>query len=103
MDSDESTPLLARHTHTQDNKRDWWAHSSLFLVFLVNFLLQGGQLIAVAPRVQIYESILCEDFSSRNIGEAVPIVGDRCKDADVQAELAFILGMEEFLTVFLSM
>ena len=78
------------------------------LVFLVNFLLYGGQLIALAPRIQLYESIICQDYSSGDTVEgaaaaAANTSAPRCKAADVQAELAFVLGIEEFLTVFLSM
>ncbi|KAH8696757.1 major facilitator superfamily domain-containing protein [Talaromyces proteolyticus] len=98
----ETTALLASNTQQQRKTRDWWECSTVFLVFLINFLLQGSLFIVLAPRMQIYESILCQYHAPGNIGEVVPMNGDRCKDLDVQAELAFILGMEEFLTVFLS-
>lgn len=70
---------------------------------MVNFFLYTGQSTVLAPRIQIYESIICRDYASRDLpAAALPGVG-RCKEQDVQAELAFVLGIEEFLGVFLSM
>ncbi|KAL2015581.1 hypothetical protein VTK56DRAFT_5214 [Thermocarpiscus australiensis] len=116
MTSDESAPLLGtnrvgrvgQHEHQAQHENTertgwWWSarHSTLCLIFSLNILLYSGQMMALAPRMQMYEDIVCGDFSSRD-GVAGALGGGRCKDADVQAELAFVLGMEEFLTVFLS-
>ncbi|KAL2183079.1 MFS general substrate transporter [Thermothelomyces heterothallicus CBS 203.75] len=135
MTSDETTPLLgtnrvdqvgqqherqAQHENVERSKSSsWWCwrqrwqsapvHPTLLLVFALNMLLYSGQTMALAPRMQMYEEIVCRDFSSRDGGGGggtgpLPLApgSGRCKDADVQAEVAFVLGMEEFLTVFLS-
>lgn len=101
----EDTPLLSTQNRQpagrKHGKLDWWTFSTICLVFLINFLFFTGQMLALAPRMQIYESIICRDYSSRDVSKA-PLDAGRCKDTDVQSELAFVLGIEELLTVFLS-
>ncbi|KAF7514818.1 hypothetical protein G7054_g14972 [Neopestalotiopsis clavispora] len=103
MASGETTPLLAASPSPRTRAdRDKWTYAAWSLVFVVNFFLYTGQSTVLAPRIQIYESIICRDYASRDLpAAALPGVG-RCKEQDVQAELAFVLGIEEFLGVFLS-
>lgn len=100
MSPSESAPLLAAESLPASTKQ-YSARHRLYAVFLLNFLLFCGQAMVLAPRVQIYEGIICDKFSSEHGNKDAP--GDwSCKDTAVQAELAFVLGIEELLTVLLS-
>lgn len=103
MSPNESTPLLDEDRVDQQTRSA--RRNGLYGIFCLNFLLFCGQAMTLAPRVQIYEDIICEKLPSRPLVTGTPLLAisdARCKDADIQAELAFVLGMEELLTVFLS-
>lgn len=57
------------------------------LVYLTSFLFLFGETLQPAPRIAIYESIVCQQYY------ASPGPHD-CKIADVQQELAFLGGIE---------
>ncbi|KAJ8116282.1 hypothetical protein OPT61_g2259 [Boeremia exigua] len=63
------------------------AKYTIHLVYLTSFLFLFGETLQPAPRIAIYESIICQ----QHYGSAGP---HDCKIAPVQEELAFLGGIE---------
>ena len=63
--------------------------STIPLVYLTSFLFLFGETLQPAPRIAIYEAIVCQQYYA----SAGP---HDCKIAPVQQELAFLSGIERF-------
>ncbi len=80
----ETTPLLhpGKHKHQ--------AHWVLFLVCIVIVTIDFGGALSAAPQTQILEDIVCHALHRDAVISAAT-----CKGADVQSELALIIGWKE--------
>ena len=65
------------------------------LVYLTSFLFLFGETLQPAPRIAIYESIVCQQYYGKEPGNGEAA----CKIAPVQQELAFLGGMERLSVV----
>jgi hypothetical protein len=94
---DETTRLLtggssvpelttARHTHP---KRTVWLMSLLIL-----FLAGSGSLLSV-PQTRLLEDVLCHRYYQDPYGPSTPIDEHLCKNAVIQSELAYIMGLSD--------
>lgn len=59
------------------------------LVYLTSFLFLFGESIQTAPRIAIYESVVCQQHYANN-----PAVSVECKVPAVQEELSLLIGIE---------
>lgn len=59
------------------------------LIYLTSFLFLFGETLQPAPRIAIYESVVCHQFYRNNASQAAD-----CKVPAVQEELSLLIGME---------
>jgi hypothetical protein len=67
--------------------------SVLPLTYITTFLFLFGESLQPAPRIQIYESIICRNYY-RNAPSSHDADPGRCKISPVQQELALLIGVE---------
>ena len=69
----------------------------IYLCFLMILCVDSGAFLQVAPRTQLFESIICRNlYSSFLLDHRPPDKGDDpCKDGNVQSKVAFVQGMQQ--------
>lgn len=69
------------------------------ILYLTIFLFLYGENIQPAPRSQIYEQIICRRLHSDSNAGNIVLYNNICKEADIQEELAYLIGMERLLGI----
>jgi MFS family permease len=97
-ESDAQRPLLGEQRHTPPEEAPHKRFSDaerrffLFVICAIIFLLDTGEMISYAPRLEILESIICQSIPH----ERSPTGGDKfCQSAEVQGQLAMIIAWKE--------
>ncbi|KAF2645220.1 MFS general substrate transporter [Massarina eburnea CBS 473.64] len=76
--------------------------SFLPLVYLTTFLFLFGESLQPAPRIEIYERVICHTFYAQPSNSTASEHVD-CKSAPVQQELAFLIGIERLSVILPSL
>ncbi|KAF7180912.1 hypothetical protein CNMCM7691_000041 [Aspergillus felis] len=96
-DECEETPLLG-HNHASESRRSTHARWILIVVSLGICAINFGSYLAMAPQVQIFESIICRKLHPEiALLTTQEQIDARCKALDVQGELALVNGWKETL------
>ena len=89
---DENSPLITKQTPATISPDSSHQSRVLLLVYGAIILFTFGDYIQLSPRIQVYESILCDQYYSK-IGTHLLQV-QNCKVKAVQEELATLRGVE---------
>ncbi|KAF1955940.1 hypothetical protein CC80DRAFT_414656, partial [Byssothecium circinans] len=77
------------------------------LIYLTAFLFLFGESLQPAPRIEIYERVICQSFyhNNNNSNNHKPNREDTqdCKTAPIQQELAFLIGIERLSIIIPSL
>ncbi|GFG23267.1 metapyrocatechase 2 [Aspergillus udagawae] len=96
-DECEEAPLLGDN-HASESRRSTHARWILIVLSLGIIAINFGSNLAMAPQIQIFESIICRklhpEIAFLTTQEQIDA---RCKAADVQGELALVNGWKETL------
>ncbi|PKX90214.1 putative MFS transporter [Aspergillus novofumigatus IBT 16806] len=96
-DQSEETPLLG-HNQALESGRFSRARWVLIILSLAIITVNFGSYLAMAPQIQIFESIICQklhpEIALLTTQEQIDVT---CKAADVQGELALVNGWKETL------
>lgn len=92
----EETPLLG-HDHAPESGRFTRARWVLIALSLGIIAVNFGSYLAMAPQIQIFESIICQKLHPETALLTTKERNARCKAPDVQGELALVNGWKETL------
>ncbi|MCJ1478672.1 hypothetical protein MMC13_007353 [Lambiella insularis] len=97
----ETTPFLASSTHvpsTSDPKRETGSHNHVMnILYAMISLIMCGVYLELAPRTEIYESIICRAYYASIDGHEYNQSLQDCKVTAVQNKLALVKGGERLL------
>ncbi|MCJ1392549.1 hypothetical protein MMC18_005417 [Xylographa bjoerkii] len=91
-DFDESSPLIAHHSSPPANRGIDHQRRVLFVAYLVIICVMFGDCVQLSPRIEVYETILCDQYYSKI--DTHLMQGRNCKVKAVQQELATLRGVE---------
>ncbi|GIK06760.1 hypothetical protein Aspvir_002411 [Aspergillus viridinutans] len=96
-DECEETPLLG-HDHPSESRRSTHARWILIVLSLGIIAINFGSYLAMAPQIQIFESIICRKLHPEiALLTTQEQIDARCKAPDMQGELALVNGWKETL------
>lgn len=98
----ESTPLLASPLTPVSSvfdrvRRAVSDNYVINLIYLIVFCVMCGYYLQPAPRTEIYESIICQDYYASTEGHEYNELLRDCKVKPVQEALALIKGVERLM------